>query len=165
MFCLTRNARFKTQFNCIKWDCYNVSINFDHIPHPSRWGGTLSFLMGMGYPIILHGVPPCSDLGWGYPLSWPEIGVPPILTWDPIRKDGVPPSQRDWIEYLPPPNWQTENSTFPHPSDADGNNCPIRAHLFLVLFWLCLMFMVCYFYSNLSFSFKKGKYPLERRHH
>ena len=58
------------------------------------------------------------NLGRGYPLSWPGKGVPP-------------PHQPDWG--TPPPNkcGQTENITFPHPSDAGGNKillCDRKMH-------------------------------------
>ena len=45
------------------------------------------------------------------------MGVPPL------RPDGVPPSVGG-LGYNPPPVWtdtQTENITFPHPSDAGDN--------------------------------------------
>ena len=72
------------------------------------------------------------DLGWGTPRTWD--GVPP-RTWDgvtPQTWDWVPPLDLDlgWGTPLPRPEmgyppqvWtdkQTENSTFPHPSDAGG---------------------------------------------
>ena len=69
--------------------------------------------------VLPIGVPPC----WGTPcqgippLGYPPIGVPPRLdlAW-------VPPPGWTWLGYPPPPRCeQTENITFPHPSDAVGN--------------------------------------------
>ena len=79
-------------------------------PHPDlAEGGTLG-----RFP--LAGVPPHPDLaggtlgghlpGWGTPQS-DLAGVPPVWTWP-----GYPPPHRCG---------QTENITFPHPSDAVGN--------------------------------------------
>ena len=50
---------------------------------------------------------------WGYPPVRKDgkDGIPPIQ----LGKIGVPPSPRWGV------NWQNENSTFPHPSDAGGN--------------------------------------------
>ena len=103
---------------------------YPRYPPPSRldWGG---------YP----GYPP-SRLGWGIPSHHPDLaGV------SPHHQDlaGVPPTIKTWLGYPPhhpdltgvPPHpdlagvpspspievWtdkQTENSTFPHPSDAGG---------------------------------------------
>ena len=68
------------------------------VPHPAD-----PFRRGMGYPLSRPGMgypPPHPDLGWGTPLSRPGTGYPP-------------PSSRKCE--------QTENITFPHPSDASGN--------------------------------------------
>ena len=77
--------------------------------------------MGGGTIWTRDGVPPHLDLGWGYPLSRPVMGVPPpVQTWDgiphpildlrwgsPHPQDGVPPNrdvnwQTSWKDYLPP---------------------------------------------------------------
>ena len=57
------------------------------------------------------GYPPPSRPGWGTPHHPDLTGVPP------------PPSRLDWSTPPPVEVWtdkQTENSTFPHPSDAGG---------------------------------------------
>ena len=72
---------------------------------------------GMGYPPTQtwDGVPPLPGPGMGYPpyldLRW---GTPPTQTWD-----GIPPLPRPEMGYPPPRKCeQTENITFPHPSDG-----------------------------------------------
>ena len=59
-----------------------------------------------------QGTPPPSRPGWGTPLPPSRPG------W------GTPPTIQTWLGYPPPIEvWtykQTENSTFPHPSDAGG---------------------------------------------
>ena len=84
--------------------------------------------------------PPPFRAGMGYLSIWTLDGLPPshLDGIPPCQLDGVPPSHLDgltpvtWMGYphlgwgTPPPVevWtekQTENSTFPHPSDADGN--------------------------------------------
>ena len=102
------------------------------------WGSTL------GAPPTIKTWPgyPSSRSGWGVPptiMTWP--GYPPsIQTWlgypppsrpgqgtlpPPSRPDwGTPPSRPGWDTPPPIEVWtdkQTENSTFPHPSDAGGN--------------------------------------------
>ena len=94
------------------------------VPHPFLARGypripPLHPDLGWATPHQLDGVPPCLDLGWGTPHQLD--GYPPAWTWD-----GVTPSVQTW-DGVPPPSveeWtdkQTENSTFPHPSDAGGN--------------------------------------------
>ena len=115
--------------------------------HTTHCVASTHYAVPVGVPPILtwDGITPCPDLRWGYtPLSWPEMGYPPVLTWD-----GVPPIltldgftlHKSWPgmevsplplarqQYTSPPHcphrgvdWQTENSTLPNPSDADGNN-------------------------------------------
>ena len=83
-----------------------------------------------------------SSHGWGYPPNHPDLaGVPPpttIQTWSrgvpqvppsPSRPGWSypPPPIQTWLGYPPSPvevwtDKQTENSTFPHPSDAGGKN-------------------------------------------
>ena len=54
------------------------------------------------------GVPPHPDLRWGTPPPRPGMGYPPPT---------------DLGRGIPPNKWgQTENITFPHPSDAGGKN-------------------------------------------
>ena len=66
---------------------------------PQSWPG-----MGYPHPYLGWGSPH-PDLGWGYT---------PIWTWD---GDSPPPSPvEEWTDK------QTENNTFPHPSDASGKN-------------------------------------------
>ena len=91
-------------------------------PIQSWWGSTPSSYDGGGYP----GVPP--GPGMGYPPVQTWDGVPPVQTWDGVLPtqtwDRVPPP-RPGIGYPPFKVWtdkQTENSTFPHPSDAGGKN-------------------------------------------
>ena len=105
------------------------------VPHPVLDGGTQSNLGWWGYPIqSWTGGYPHPDLGWGtpisrmgYPPSRPGMGYSPVQTWDgvtplPIQTwDQVPPS-RPWMGYPSCKCEQTENITFPHPSDASGNN-------------------------------------------
>ena len=116
-------------------------VMMGRVPHPVMVGGTLGTPhpdLGWGTPLIqtwpggipqippiqtwervpptiqtwLGGTPCHSDLGWGTPphpdLGWgpPDLGQGPPQTWD-----GVPPLEV-WTDK------QTENSTFPHPSDA-----------------------------------------------
>ena len=93
-------------------------------------GGTLSHVWGYLIQVQVGGYP-IPGLAGGYPIqTWlgGYSGYPPVKTWD-----GVPPSQT-WDGVLPRPDWgtppppemwtdkQTENSTFPHPSDAGGKN-------------------------------------------
>ena len=67
-----------------------------------------------------QGVPPSPDLGCGNPPLCPDLGwgtphaagwSTPIHTWDGV----TPPPVEVWTDK------RTENSTFPHPSDAGGN--------------------------------------------
>ena len=115
------------------------------------WGvGATQFSLGGGYPIQSWmgaypnwGVP--HPVLTGVPLSWSWMGTPP-----PISRMGYPlsrprmgyPPSRPGMGYTPPtPGWgtpcpdlgwgtpphmcgQTENITFPHPSDAGGNKSP-----------------------------------------
>ena len=78
-------------------------------------------------------------LGWGTPILTSDGGTPPpsspgilvsplVLTWDgdipPVQTwDWGTPHQKGWGYPCPyrGVNWQTENSIFPHPSDAGGN--------------------------------------------
>ena len=81
-------------------------------PIQSWMGGTLSS-SGQGPTSSLdggRGTLPHPDLGWGYPPSGGCCPPLPIWTWD-----GVPPPASHKCE-------QTENITFPHPSDAGGKN-------------------------------------------
>ena len=91
-------------------------------------------LMGRGYP----GTPHHPDLARGYPrypphhpdLVWGVPQVPthhPDLGWgtpDPDLGWGTPPTSTVLGRGSPPPRKceQTENITFPHPSDAGGKN-------------------------------------------
>ena len=67
---------------------------------------------------------PYPVLDGGYPTN--QIGVPPVQTWDGVPP---PPSHADlalsplliWDGVASRKCWQTENITFPHPSDANGN--------------------------------------------
>ena len=98
----------------------------------SGWGGTYS---GRGIPTLVGGTPaggypggvaPPHQLYAVPPISW--MGYPPSAGWGtpqsagqgiPHQLDGVPPHhQLDRVP--PPPIHQTENITFPHPSDAGG---------------------------------------------
>ena len=70
-----------------------------------------------GVPRPEMGYLPILDLRLGYPLppSWPGMGLT-----SPCWQDGVPPPPVDmWTDT------QSENITFPHPSDAGGNNVPL----------------------------------------
>ena len=73
----------------------------------------------MGYPPDLRWGTPTSDLRWGTPPPRPEMGYPPYLRLEM----GYPPtSHLRWGNPTPPRKCeQTENITFPHPSDAGGN--------------------------------------------
>ena len=96
---------------------------------PSCWCGYL----GWGYPILTwHGVPPHQQDG--YSPSWPGMRVLPVLIWD-----GVPHP----VLTCRGVNWQTQNSIFPHPSDAGGNKYFDICHwcLFRVRNWVyCCQF-------------------------
>ena len=96
-------------------------------PPPLGWGTPLP-RPGMGYPphhLDLFGVPPYPDLV-GVPLPTPDLrwGIP-----HPRPEIWHPPSTiQTWTGYLPPSPRkceQTENITFPHPSDAGGNEAII----------------------------------------
>ena len=105
------------------------------VHRPRSWGGTLSHVQGVphprsgGYPIPglggvphpksgvplhhldLAGVPP-SDLRWGTPQHLDLAGVPPG------PEMGYPADLRYEMGYPPGKCEQTENITFPHPSDG-----------------------------------------------
>ena len=97
----------------------------EYTPLPSRPGWDTPPDLGWGTPAHhsdLAGVPHTPGiLRWGTPLHHPDLaGVPPTpdLRWGtsppPSRTgQGTPPFRK--CE-------QTENITFPHPSDAGGNN-------------------------------------------
>ena len=82
------------------------------------WGIPLSG-PGMGYPPSRPGMGYLPVSRMGYPPSGSGMGYPPVWTWD-----GVPPPHPDLGWGTPPPHkcGQTENITFPHPSDAGGKN-------------------------------------------
>ena len=107
------------------------------------WPGTWTAWGYLGYPLSWPGTwPGCGgtpgylspDLGWGTstqiwdgipmsrplpgypPPSRPGNGVPPILTWDGV----TPPSQQVWTDL---------KNTFPHRSDAGGNEHAKALHL------------------------------------
>ena len=107
----------------------NFSLYWDQVP-PSR--------PETGYPPPRPGpgTPPPPPLGPGPGTPLPpdldlgpppdlRLGTPPTSTWNwdpPDVELGPPPT---WTWTWDPPlgvDWQTENSTFPHPSDAGGNN-------------------------------------------
>ena len=82
-----------------------------------RWGTPVQTWDGvcplsrprMGYP------PPCPDLGWDTPISG--------LGWSS-------PQSRPEMGYTPPPKCeQTGNITFPHPSDAGGNDILVEKRI------------------------------------
>ena len=77
-------------------------------PPPDLRLGTPPHLnLDLGHPHL--------DLDLGCPPPGPGPGIPPTSTWTwdpPLPGPGTPPLGVDW---------QTENSTFPHPSDAGGN--------------------------------------------
>ena len=92
--------------------------------HPEHAGGVPQVpptiqTWSEGYP----GYPPPSRPGQGTPHHQDLNRVPPtIQTWL-----GYPHHHQDLAGIAPPPvkvwtDKQTENSTFPHPSDAGGNN-------------------------------------------
>ena len=86
-----------------------------------------------------NGVPPCRPI-MGYPSISAEWGIPvsrmgtlhPDLGWGTSRQqDRVPPLDLGWGAPTPIQTWdgvplhkceQTENITFPHPSDAGSKN-------------------------------------------
>ena len=114
---------------------------------PSSHGGgyPIQSWWGIPHPVMggVPGVPPPSRPGWatphhpdltGVPLptiqTWPGYS-PTIQTWleyPPPSRPGWgthPPTIKTWLGYPPVELWtdkQTENSTFPHPSDAGDNN-------------------------------------------
>ena len=122
------------------------------------WGSTPSQVQGVPHPRS-RGTPSRPGWGGGGgTLSWPARGTPPGQTWDgvppsypdlrwgtppyidlglsnPLPRPGLgyPPSTQTWDGVSPPPEmWtdkQTENSTFPHPSDAGGKN-PVKLKKF-----------------------------------
>ena len=98
---------------------------------PEGGGGVTpsSLLIGGGTPGYPHwGLPsPHPDLGRGYPSSWPGKGYSLVLTWEGVLPsswpgNGVPSHRPDGVPLVEV--WtdkQTENNTFPHPSEAGGN--------------------------------------------
>ena len=74
---------------------------------------------------LLRWVPPCLDLGRGYPPAWTWEGVPPPGPGKgyPLAGPGGTPHLDLGRWYPPPPRngGQSENITFRHPSDAGGN--------------------------------------------
>ena len=74
--------------------------------YPLSWGTPGA---GLGYPPARTGVPPPPQPGLRYPQKGPEMRDLE-RTWD----WGIP---RVWTDK------QTENITFPNPSDAGGNKC------------------------------------------
>ena len=90
-------------------------------------------------PVVRYPPPPGSGLEGGY-LRW---GTPIQVWWGVPELDlaGVPPPHLDLAGIPPPPSprcEQTENITFPHPSDAVGNNV-----------WACLRDLI---FSELPIS-------------
>ena len=83
-------------------------------------GGGLPWVGGRGIPHLRSGGGTPSQV-WGVPrLLRPGMGYPPTQTWD-----GVPPSPYLDLRWGTPPPCkceQTENITFPHPSDVGGKN-------------------------------------------
>ena len=77
--------------------------------------------LGMRYPSpdLRWSAPPHPDLRIGYPLSRPGMGYPP--SW-PGNGVASPLSAGQGYPHPPRKYEQTENITFPHPSDAGGNN-------------------------------------------
>ena len=103
-------------------------------PHPDLGWGTSHPDLGRGIPHPGWITPPprpgtgyCPTQTWdGVPhLGW---GTPPTQTWDgvppPRPRMGYPSPLRPEMGYPPHPRkcGQTETITFPHPSDAGGNN-------------------------------------------
>ena len=106
----------------------DLARGYPRYPPPSRpgWGTPPPSRPGRGtphYPDLAEGYSPPSRPGWGTPHLQDLAGIPPtIQTW--LRYPL--PSTPGWGTPLPPIKvWtdkQTENSTFPHPLDAGGNN-------------------------------------------
>ena len=135
LLCLTRksscgNARGTPPLRVASARYAALSNGWGGVPHPVLvvvggypiqswwWGGTLG---PPHHPDLAGGTPHHPDLGWGTPHTQTWDGVPP-----PPSSPGVPahPPNRPGMGYPPPPHkcGQTENITFPHPSDAGGNN-------------------------------------------
>ena len=112
-----------------EWGTLPPAWTWDGVPPSQIWtGGVVPIQSWMGVAPISRMGYPCPDLGWGTthldlgwgtPLSRPGMGYHPTWTWD-----GVPPSCPDlrWGTPSPRKCEQTENITFPHPSDAGSNN-------------------------------------------
>ena len=86
--------------------------------------------------VVGGGTPSSPGWGGGYPIqSWPGWGMYSIHSW--------------WLRYTPSsPDWgQTENITFPHPSDAGGKNAKILVTCFgghkFELLWLMNVVAYC----------------------
>ena len=99
---------------------------WDRVPPPHQHDGVPPIL-------ILDGGTPYPDLGWGTPHQ--QDGVPPLsrpgMGYTPvINRMGYPPPHPDlrWGTLPPPPRkcGQTENITFPHPSDAGGKKVQLQ---------------------------------------
>ena len=96
-----------------------ASASYTGVPPVPGLDGGVPHSTDQGYPmLILDGVPPHPDLRCGPPIpSGPGMGSSHLdLGW------GTPPPSRPEIGYPPCKCEQTETITFPHPSDADGNN-------------------------------------------
>ena len=120
------------------------------VPYPADGGGGYPSSPGLGVPHpVLGGTPfqvwtggtPHPDLGWRYPPSpLQQDGVPPSQVWDGGTPDlsrpgmgSVPPPPIERMGYSPPsPKCeQTENITFPLPSDAGGKKMTAKSGDFL----------------------------------
>ena len=102
------------------------------VPISGPEGGVLHLRSGgyLEYPphhLDLAGVPP---LGWGTPPAKPGMGYPPArpgMGYPPypdLRWGRPPPPVEVWTDT------QSENITFPHPSDAGGNKRRVEAILY-----------------------------------
>ena len=113
---------------------YAALSNGEGVPHPVLVvGGTLPTTTMQTWS---GGVPPTIQTwSWGspgtpLPPSRPGMGYPPPR---PEMGNPLPPTHRPGMRYPPPPQKcrQTENITFPHPSDAGGKNdfCILTSYL------------------------------------
>ena len=123
-----------------RWGGIQSSLGWGY-PIQSWMGGTPIMILDWVLPCQQDGVPPSSKTGWGYPIqdwdwvppsaggdtppSGPGMGYPLSAGWGTSWTwDGVPFLSGPETGYPPTPSrkgGQTENITFPHPSDAGGN--------------------------------------------
>ena len=98
------------------------------LPHPDLAGGGVVPQVPplLPRPAGAPPSPPPSGPGWGTPHHPDLAGVPPPSPSRPDRDTPYPPPPTPRVDVWT--DKQTENSTFPHPSDADGKYGDIHSN-------------------------------------